>query len=86
MRAKGVPMALEGGADLRAVSLRLRATGQVGLKRAMFRNIRLATAPAAARVRQSALSTLPKDGAPERVGGVSRSSKRRSPRACARLV
>ena len=55
-------MPLQGGSDLRNVALRLEATGQVGLKRAMYRNLRAATAAAPERVRQSALDTLPKTG------------------------
>jgi hypothetical protein len=56
-------MALEAGAaELREVAVRLRATGQVGLQRRMYRNIRLATAPAAERVRASAMASLPREG------------------------
>lgn len=55
-------MPIEGGAELREVAVRLRATGMVGLQRRMYRNIRLATAPAAERVRASAMSTLPRGG------------------------
>lgn len=56
-------MAIEdGAAELRIVALRMRAAGEVELKRAMFRNIRLATLPAAGRVRQSAIDTLPRSG------------------------
>lgn len=52
----------EGAAELREVAVRLRATGQVGLRTVMARNIRVATLPAADRVRRSALATLPRSG------------------------
>lgn len=56
-------MALDAGAaELREVAVRLRATGQVGLRTVMARNIRIATAPAADRVRESARTTLPHTG------------------------
>ena len=54
--------AVEGAAELREVAVRLRETGQLGLKLAMTRNIRAATLPAADKVRASALSTLPRTG------------------------
>jgi hypothetical protein len=53
---------VEGGAQLREVSLRLRAAGEVGLKREMYAAIRVATQPAKDAVRASALATMPKSG------------------------
>lgn len=53
---------VEGGADLRSVSLRLKAAGEVGLKREMYAAIRLATKPAKDAVRASALATMPHGG------------------------
>lgn len=54
--------AVEGGAQLRAVALRLRAAGQLELKRAMYRNLRAATLPAREAVQASERAALPKRG------------------------
>lgn len=53
---------VEGGADLRAVSLRLKAAGEVGLRREMYAAIRAATQPAKDAVKASALATMPHGG------------------------
>lgn len=53
---------VEGATQLRATSLRLRAAGELGLKREMYAAIRTATAPAKARVQASARATLPHGG------------------------
>lgn len=49
-------------ADLRALSVRLRATGQSGLKRNIGKAIRVATVPARAAVRQQILQVFPHSG------------------------
>lgn len=53
---------VEGASDLRAVSLRLKAAGEVALKREMYAAIRAATQPAKDAVRASALATMPHGG------------------------
>jgi hypothetical protein len=58
---------VEGGTQLREVSLRLRAAGEVGLKREMYAAIRVATQPAKDAVRASALATMPKSGGANQV-------------------
>jgi hypothetical protein len=54
--------ALDDAAEFRAVAIRLKLAGEVELRKAMYRNIRLATLPARAAVRASAMETLPKSG------------------------
>jgi hypothetical protein len=54
--------AIEGGAELREVAVRLKLAGEVDLRKQMMRNIRVATLPARAAVRASAMETLPKEG------------------------
>jgi len=53
---------VEGGAELREVALKLTAAGQVELRRAMYRNIRIATLPARPAIRTSAMEMLPRSG------------------------
>lgn len=53
---------VEGGAQLRELSIRLRAAGELELRKNMLRNIRAATTPAKGAVRQAELSQLPHGG------------------------
>lgn len=57
-----MPEGVEGADQLRLISLRLKAAGEIELRKAMARNIRIATLPARVAVRASAMETLPAGG------------------------